>query len=338
MPDKPRLIITMGDVNGIGPEILAKALANKALHRMCRPVVAGSVTALASARRFAPQCPAPVAVHHFGETPDDPHVVPVVEAGYAAPTVRPGILDPEAGRCAVEWIKAAVHAVQAGDAAGLVTCPISKDCIYQAGYQYIGHTELVAEMTGSAQYRMCLFAGAMRVLHNTGHMRLREALDWVTTERVLASIRIGHDALARMGLEKPRIGVAGLNPHASEKGAFGNEEADHVIPAIEAAVDAGIQCSGPDSPDAIFRYLQAGRYDMVIALYHDQGHIPLKLIAMDEGVNVTLGIPIVRTSVDHGTAFDIAGQGIAREHSLCAAVDLAVQLAGRMTPTPAAAP
>lgn len=330
MNAKPVLGITMGDVNGVGPEILAKALARPDVAAACTPIVFGDAAVLEYARRFAPGCPEPLGVSEVQMTP--PGYVAVVDAACPAPPVRPGTLDAAAGRCAVEWVKKAVNATLSGALEGIVTCPISKECIHQAGYTYSGHTELVAEMTGSADYRMCLFAGPMRVVHITSHLSMCEAVRAVTRDRIATSVKIGYDAMRRLGFDQPRIAVAGLNPHAGERGAFGTEEADEIAPAILACRDAGLPCSGPYPPDTVFRRMHEGEFDMVIAMYHDQGHIPMKLIAMDEGVNVTLGIPIVRTSVDHGTAFDIAGRGIAREHSLCAAVTLAAMLARRRNP------
>jgi 4-hydroxythreonine-4-phosphate dehydrogenase len=210
----------------------------------------------------------------------------------------------------------------------MVTCPITKEGLRQAGYPYSGHTPLIAEMTGAKDYRMCLFTDRLRIVHITAHLSLRDALDAVKTPRILRSIRVADEALHHMGIAQPRIAVAGLNPHAGEVGAFGREEIDEIEPAVKAACAEGLDCSGPHPPDTVFRRMNEGEFDVVVAMYHDQGHIPLKLIAMDEGVNVTLGIPIVRTSVDHGTAFDIAGSGVAREQSLCAAVRFAAQLTG----------
>lgn len=311
MTEKPPLAITMGDINGIGPEILARALAREEVHAVCRPVVFGSAEILREARQFAPGGPE----------------VETRDGGWVAPVLQAGKIDPEAGRCAVEWVKLAVQASQAGEVAGLVTCPISKECIYKAGYHYIGHTELVAELTGAHDYRMCLFTDTMRIVHITGHLSLRDALDYVRKQRIVESVHIGHDALKRLGFARPRIAVAGLNPHAGEAGAFGREEIEEIAPAVATCAAEGIDCTGPYPPDTLFGKMRAGEFDMVIAMYHDQGHIPLKLIAMDEGVNVTLGTSVVRTSVDHGTAFDIAWQGKAREHSLVAAIQLAAKLA-----------
>lgn len=326
---KPRLAITMGDVNGIGPELLAKALAHGDAQAYCVPIVYGDSAILHEA---AALCGAPVSVDAIDSADGfvrDGHVG-LLDAGVRAPAYRPGTLDAEAGRCAVEWFQAAVNDALAGHVSGVVTCPIHKEGIHRAGYTFAGHTDMLAALTGGGDYRMCLFAGSIRVVHISGHHALRDALDFVRRDRIVDSIVMGHDALVRLGLERRRIAVAGLNPHAGEAGAFGREEIDEIQPAIDQARESGIDCVGPISPDAVFRQLADGAYDMVIAMYHDQGHIPIKLIAMDEGVNVTLGTPVVRTSVDHGTAYDIAGTGTAREESLCAAIRLAAQFSGTL--------
>jgi 4-hydroxythreonine-4-phosphate dehydrogenase len=255
--------------------------------------------------------------------------VPVYDAGITAPAPRPGQLDPEAGRAAVEWTIAATRLVIDGVVDAIVTCPINKEGIHKAGYHYNGHTELIAELAGAPDYKMSLFAGNMRIVHITTHLSLRDAVNEVKTDRILTTIRVAHAALLRLGLPQRRIAVAGLNPHAGEAGAFGREEIDEIEPAIRAAKAEGIDCSGPYPADTIFRRMQDNEFDLVVAMYHDQGHVPLKLIAMDEGVNVTLGLPIVRTSVDHGTAYEIAGKGVAREASLMSALRLAAEFAQR---------
>lgn len=325
----PRIAITMGDVNGIGPELVGKLFAFHNPWAWCDPIVIGSSAALEAVASIVPGMPCPIDCPELHCRMEPGHGIPVYNAGVAGPEPRFGELEPAAGRSAVAWIEAAVRGCLSGDLAGMVTCPISKECIYLAGCPYTGHTELVADMTGTEDYRMCLFAGDMRIVHITGHLSLRDALDCVTEERIVRSVQIGHEALCRMGISAGRIGVAGLNPHAGEAGAFGREEIDTIAPAIKICQGLGIDCRGPYPPDTIFRVMREGGLDLVVAMYHDQGHIPLKLIAMDEGVNVTLGIPIVRTSVDHGTAFDIAGRGIAREASLISAIQLAVALGGR---------
>ena len=324
----PILGITMGDINGVGPEVLAKALARPEPWRWCRPLVLGSAAALEDARRFAPECPTPAPVDSVEAAQWAAGSVPVLECGQHPPAIRPGVLDPAAGRCAGEWIVEAVRLAMAKRIAGMVTCPINKECLQKAGFKYTGHTSLIADMTNSPDYRMCLFTDTMRIVHITAHLSMLDAIRAVKRDRVARSIRIGHDALRRMGFAQPRIAVAGLNPHAGEAGVFGREEIEEIAPAVAECRAEGIACEGPFPPDTLFGKMRAGEFDMVIAMYHDQGHIPLKLIAMDEGVNVTLGIPIVRTSVDHGTAFDIAGTGQAREHSLVAAMALAARLCG----------
>jgi len=322
----PRLAITMGDVNGIGPELLVKLFAAHKPETWCVPIIFGSVPALGAVRHLVSHFPNFVAVNSLDEGLAAHGAIPVYDGGHGAPAVQFGVEDPEAGRSAVIWIEAAARACISGALDGMVTCPISKSCIYKAGYHYIGHTELVAELTSTSDYRMCLFAGPMRIVHITGHLSLAEAIAAVKKDRIVDSVHIGCDALRRLGISSPRIAVAGLNPHAGEGGAFGREEIEEIAPAVAECREAGICCDGPFPPDTVFRKMRDGEYHMVIAMYHDQGHIPLKLTAMDEGVNVTLGIPIVRTSVDHGTAFDIAGTGAAREQSLLSAIRLAAQL------------
>lgn len=325
---KPIVVITMGDVNGIGPEILAKALARPEPWACCTPVVAGSIEAYREWAAAVPGSPSEVSI----ASPDEaqglpPGTVPILDGGFRAPPLRSGVLDPAAGRCAMEWVRMAVAWVRDGLADAVTTCPINKECVRRAGYEIAGHTDFIASLTGANEYRMCLFAGPMRVMHLTAHMSLRDAIAAITRERIVTSVRLADAALRGLEIARPRIAVAGLNPHAGEAGAFGREELEIIAPAVSACQQEGIACSGPLPPDTLFGKLRDGHFDMVLAMYHDQGHIPVKLMAMDEGVNVTLGIPIIRTSVDHGTAYDIAGKGVAREHSLVAAICLAAQWA-----------
>jgi 4-hydroxythreonine-4-phosphate dehydrogenase len=315
----------MGDVNGVGPEIFAKALAMKDLCRSARMVIFGDLNAYESCRRFAVGTSDPSPVDSVEEAVRvEEEKVPVLDFGWKAPVRRPGILDPEAGRCAVEWVRAAAQLALKGSVDAIVTGPLNKEAIHQAGYGYAGHTELIAETTGTRDYRMGLFSLNMRVVHNSTHCSLREAIQLARKDRILTTLRIAAQSLDRLGIENGRIAVCGLNPHAGEGGAFGTEEIDEILPAIEAANQEGLCCSGPYPADTIFNRMRSGDFEMVIAMYHDQGHGPMKLVAMDESVNVTLGIPIVRTSVDHGTAFDIAGTGKARPDSLVQAIQLAV--------------
>ena len=328
-PQRPLLAMTMGDSNGIGPEILAQALARPEPWQYCRPWILGDTTVMeAELRRVNAACTLLRA-----DTPEEAGQaaegqLPITDCGMPAPARKPGNLDAAVGACVLTWIRQATQWAMDGVVDGIVTGPINKEAIHLAGSPFQGHTDFIADMTGAPEYKMCLFTDSMRIVHITGHLSLRDALDEVKQDRIVQSIRIGYEALQRMGLAAPKIAVAGLNPHAGEAGRFGREEIEEIQPAVETCQAEGIPCSGPYPPDTLFGRMRAGDFDMVIAMYHDQGHIPLKLIAMDEGVNVTLGIPIVRTSVDHGTAFDIAGKGIALEDSLCQAVRFAAQLAG----------
>lgn len=324
---RPVLAVTMGDVNGIGPEILAKALAEDLPWKTCAPVVFGSPQALEDARRFAPKCPAAVPVSSVAEALSVTNGVPVLSCGNGGPAPAPGVLDPAAGAAAVVWIEHAVRAALSGEVGGMVTCPISKEAILRAGCPHTGHTSLIAAMTNSPDYRMCLFTEKLRIIHITAHLSMHDAVAAVKKDRILKSILLADAALRRLGMTAPRIAVAALNPHAGEAGAFGDEEIHEIAPAVREAAESGVDASGPHPPDTVFRRAYYGEFDAVIAMYHDQGHIPLKLVAMDEGVNVTLGTPIVRTSVDHGTAFDIAGTGHARHESLLSTITMASLLA-----------
>ncbi len=318
----------MGDINGIGPEILARSLCRPSTWSICRPAVLGDLKLLDTMLDEHADRPRLVQVESLDSLPDEDWVVPVLTGGLCAPSRRPGVLDAEAGRCAVEWLKLAIQSAMNGSIDGLVTCPLNKEGIHLAGYSYQGHTEVLAEMTSSPDYRMCLFTNTLRIVHISSHFSVAEAVKLVKRERVAKSIEIAHESLVRLGLDRKRIAVAALNPHAGEAGAFGHEEQAEIVPALEECRAKGIDCDGPFPPDTVFRRMLDGEFDLVVAMYHDQGHIPLKLIAMDEGVNVTLGLPIIRTSVDHGTAYDIAGTGTARDDSLCAAIQLAAKLAG----------
>lgn len=311
---KPRIAITMGDVNGIGPEILARALARPDLNAMCSVVVYGCKQTLDAAHAHVSPSGAIAPIE-------------IIDAGHTISCLHPGTVQHDAGAAAVAWIRAAVTSAINGEFDAVVTCPINKEGIHLAGSSAIGHTELIAEMTATSEYRMSLFTDTMRIVHITGHLPLGEALTKVKTQRIADTVRIAERALAQLELPRRKIAVAGLNPHAGENGLLGDEETREIAPAVEMCRREGTEVSGPYPPDTVFRRMQLGEFDLVVAMYHDQGHIPLKLVAMDEGVNVTLGIPIVRTSVDHGTAYDIAWKGIAREESLIAAVRLAARFA-----------
>jgi 4-phospho-D-threonate 3-dehydrogenase / 4-phospho-D-erythronate 3-dehydrogenase len=221
-----------------------------------------------------------------------------------------------------------VTLIQQGRYDAIVTAPINKEALRVAGFEWPGHTEMLADLAGARDVRMLLLSGALRVVHVTTHRSLRSAIDAATRDRVLRTIELAAAAGRELGAERPRIAVAGLNPHAGEGGLFGDEEIREIGPAVEAARAAGIDASGPWPPDTVFWRASRGDFDVVVAMYHDQGHIPVKLAGFDDGVNVTLGLPFPRTSVDHGTAFDIAGQGVARWDSMIAALRVAAGMAG----------
>ncbi|HEX6348318.1 MAG TPA: 4-hydroxythreonine-4-phosphate dehydrogenase PdxA [Candidatus Dormibacteraeota bacterium] len=296
---KPTLVISAGDPAGIGPEVTVKALAQPEVRELAEIIVCGDPAQL----RGLPS-------------------VRVEPAGDAA-GVQPGKRSAAGGAAAVAAIKRAVELIQAGEADALVTGPINKEALRLAGYPWPGHTEMLADLCGVGEVRMLLMGERLRVCHVTTHRSLRSAVDAATRARVLQTIRMTHEGGRRLGFERPRIAVAGLNPHAGEGGLFGDEEIREIAPAIADAQGEGIEVSGPWPADTLFWRAAAGEFDFVVAMYHDQGHVPVKLAGFDEGVNVTLGLPFLRTSVDHGTAFDIAGKGVARWQSMAAAIRVA---------------
>nr|MBA3413770.1 4-hydroxythreonine-4-phosphate dehydrogenase PdxA [Chloroflexia bacterium] len=329
-PDpRPLLAITQGDPAGIGPEVVLKALARHPdLYDRCRPLVVGDRRILA---RAAPWVGAESLVLLPAADPRDgtfrPGSVDLIDLADADPAACPiGEERAAAGQAAVEAVFAACDLATAGAVDAVVTAPLNKAAMHLAGFAYAGHTELLAERTGAAKVTMLLVGPTLKVVHVSTHVSLAEAIRRVTPERVLETIRLAAAACAALGVPKPRIAVAGLNPHAGEGGIFGDEEARSIRPAIAAARAEGLDVSDPQPPDTVFLRATKGASDIVVAMYHDQGHVPMKLLAFDSGVNVSVGLPIVRTSVDHGTAFDIAGSGRASEESMVAAIDIAIQM------------
>lgn len=304
-----RLVISSGDPAGIGPEITVKALAQPEVASLAELIVTGDADVL---QRTAEQ---------LGLPPPD-HIEP---AGVDSKGVEPGKLSGTGGRAAVAAIERAVDLIRGGEADALVTAPINKEALRLAGYGWPGHTEMLADLSGVKEVCMMLLTDRLRVAHVTTHRSLRSAIEAATRERVRRTIEMTHEGLLRFGVERPRIAVCGLNPHAGEGGLFGDEELKELGPAIEDARAAGIDASGPWPADTIFWRASNGEFDAVIAMYHDQGHVAVKIAGFDEGVNVTLGLPFLRTSVDHGTAFDIAGKGVARWQSMAAAIRAAAR-------------
>lgn len=311
MPEQPRIVISTGDPAGIGPEVSLKALADPALAQAAEYVLTGDAAWLGqTAKRLGL----------------DVTKLAIEQAGSGLDGIRPGEISALGGRAAAAAVETAVRLVQEGRADALVTAPISKEALRKAGLTYAGHTEMLAALTRTSEVRMLLTAGRLRVVHVSTHRSLRSAIDALSEERIYRTIAMTHEAGTLLGRPQPRIGVAGLNPHAGEGGLFGSEEAQSITPAITRARAQGMDLEGPLPADTLFYRAVQGEFDLTIAMYHDQGHIAVKLLGFDEGVNITLGLPFLRTSVDHGTAFDIAGQGVARSDSMRAAIRLALEV------------
>lgn len=322
------LAITIGDVAGIGPEVVLKALSRGEAYDICRPVVVGDPRALERDIGLVDGVEE-VKVAGSVEEAEFRHgcvdvLVPYEVRSWPLPR---GKVHPEAGYAAVEFVKEAVRLALLGKVGGVVTAPLNKEALRSAGLPYPGHTELLAELTGAKVYRMMLVGGGLKVVHVTTHSSVREACDMITEGRVLDTIRLSVEWAARVGISGPRIGVLGLNPHAGEDGLFGREEREAIGPALRKARHEGWDVYGPLPPDTAFWRAKEGEFDILVAMLHDHGHIPLKLLAFHECVNITLGLPIVRTSVGHGTAFDIAGQGRASPESLLKAIKWAALMA-----------
>lgn len=320
----------MGDAAGIGPEIIVKSLARPEVYQRCRPLVVGDAQIMARHAGMALAGSPPLQVRQVSgpeEAAFAHGIINVYQPGEPLGHVEPGKLSAVAGRGAVTFVRAAAGLAREGRAQGIVTAPLNKAAMNLAGFHYPGHTELLAEFFGVKRYSLVLTAGRLFVFHATTHVGLREATNLITRERVLAVVELAHTFARALGRAEEPIAVAGLNPHAGEGGLFGTEEAASIIPALEAAKRRNIPVLGPIPGDALFPRAVKGGYGFVVAMYHDQGHIPFKSVFFDQGVNITVGLPVIRTSVDHGTAFDIAGKGIASDESLLMAIDLAAQLA-----------
>ena len=340
----PIIGISMGDPGGIGPEICVKALAQPEIYTICRPIVVGDAGVMADAVHFcglsleiAPRKTAAEAAFAFGRIDVfDLHNLPIEQLRHKQVTAQQG-------RASFDYVAKVIELAMQGEIDATVTGPINKAAINSAGHHYAGHTEIYAALTHTRNYSMMLSEGNFRVAHVSTHVSLREACARVTRERVLNVIRLSHQALRQLGIQSPRIGVAGLNPHCGEGGLFGSEDDQEIVPAVSAAQSEGINADGPLPADTIFSKMRGGMYDLVVVMYHDQGHIPTKLIGFQyddqtgtwgqmAGVNVTLGLPIIRVSVDHGTAFGKAGEGRANPQSMIEAIKLAAKLAiGRKT-------
>jgi 4-hydroxythreonine-4-phosphate dehydrogenase len=326
---KPPLIaVTMGDPAGIGPEIIAQTFAEGDFLERNRAVVVGDARILERAARLLDLSLRANVIDEPEDAKFEPGTVDVIQETDLPYDLPFGELDARAGDAAFRYVERATGLASTGRVAAIATAPLNKEAMHLAGHRYPGHTEILAELTGTKDYAMMLVTDELKVIHVSTHVSLREAIERARPERELAVIRLAHQSLRKLGVERPRVAVAGLNPHAGENGLFGTEDAEQIAPAVAAAVDEGIDATGPHPPDTVMMRARMGAFDIVVVQYHDQGHIPIKLMGFDTGVNVTVGLPFFRTSVDHGTAFDIAGTGKAEPASLRAALDLARTLAG----------
>jgi 4-hydroxythreonine-4-phosphate dehydrogenase len=324
----PRIGITMGDPAGIGPEVVLKAVAEEEIRRACIPVIIGDAQLLAhTARTLDLQCGYDIV---RADEPFPEHSEPVIyHLGNITGFIEPGIESGAAGQAAGGYIEAAVELCAAGSIDAVATAPINKRALFLGGYSFPGHTEFFAHLTGAEEYAMAFVAGNLRIVLLSTHVPLSEAIRLVERDRVIRVIHLANRELQRWGVEKPRLAVAALNPHGAEGGLFGVEEASEIMPAIDAARRDDVNVQGPYSADTVFLRASRGEFDGVVACYHDQAMIPVKCLSFGEAVNVTLGLPFIRTSVDHGTAFDIAGKGLAEHSSMVAAIKLAAELSTR---------
>lgn len=327
MIDKPVIAITMGDPCGIGPEVVAKALSNKDVYASCRPIVIGNVFSMERAINI---CGFPITIRSIEDVDDSGHddgVIDVIDIHNLNPEdISVGEISVPCGKAAMEWVTKAGELALAGVVDAIATAPLNKEAASLAGYESIGHMELLQELSGSKTVATMLLAKNLRVVHLTTHRSLKIACDYVKKDRILEFLKLTNDNFVKWGFSDPKIAVAALNPHGSDGGLLGNEEAEEIAPAVREACKLGINASGPIPADIVFHQAINGNYDAVLCMYHDQGHIPVKVYGFEESITANLGLPFVRTSVDHGTAFDIAGKGIADSTSMIEAIRLAVGL------------
>ena len=338
MSKKPILGITMGDPASIGPEITVKALSDPAIYEKCSPIIIGDAAVMEAAVGIVGKDVKINAVSDVKEAKFEFGTIDVYDMKLVdMDKLERGVVSAMAGNAAFQYVKKVIELAMNHEVDATVTNALNKEAMNLAGHHYSGHTEIYAEYTGTKKYTMMLAHENLRVVHVSTHVSLREACDRVKKDRVLEVIRIADQACKELGIKEPKIGVAGLNPHSGENGMFGREEIEEITPAIEAAKGEGIIVDGPVPPDTVFSKARGGWYDIVVAMYHDQGNIPLKVVGFVynqaaqkwdavAGVNITLGLPIIRASVDHGTAFDQAGKGVANELSLINAMDYAIRM------------
>lgn len=331
----------MGDPAGIGPEICVRSLAHKDTYTLCKPIIVGDAKIIQLAVDLL-KLDQPLTVNAVTDVKDakfehgtiDVYDLDLIDMS----TFKFGEVQVQCGNAAFQYVRKAIDLAMANEVDGTCTAPLNKEAIHLAGHNYDGHTEIYATFTGTKKYAMLLADGPMRVIHVSTHVSLREACDRCKKDRIIEVYELIDDACRQFGIDNPHIAIAGLNPHCSENGLFGWEEAKEIIPAVEELKARGFNVEGPVPPDSVFAKAKSGKYDGVVAQYHDQGHIPLKVVGFNwdaatgkmlpqKGVNITLGLPIIRVSVDHGTAFDVAGKGVAAEDALISSIEYAAKMA-----------
>lgn len=319
----------MGDAAGIGPEIIIKALSELETYDICRPIVIGDAKILRKVIKLTNLSVTIHSIEDVSEAKFSNGTIDCIDLDLLPEELQFGQVSPLAGDAAFQYIKKSVELAVQGKIAAICTAPLNKEALAKGGHPYPGHTEILAKLTNTSEYSMMLSSPNLKVIHLTTHVGLKEAIDLITPKRTETVIRLAHNVLKTSSIKGPKIAVSGINPHAGENGLFGEgEEEEKLIPAIEKLQSEGIDVTGPYPADTLFYRAYRGDFDIVIACYHDQGHIPLKLMGFEEGVNITVGLnhDVIRTSVDHGTAFDIAGKNIADSRSMVSAIKSAVEL------------
>ena len=323
----------MGDAAGIGPEIIVKTLKLKHIYHICRPLVIGATGVMEQAIGLVGAALKLHTINKTDEVVGQYGKIDLIDMkNLDISEVQAGKVCTACGRAAMDFIKEAAQLVMDGQVQALVTAPINKESTSQAGYKEMGHLDFLARLSGTTEYATMLATGPLRVVHLTTHHSLKKACELVTRERVLARLKLTHEFFHKWGIERPRIGVAAINPHAGEGGLLGSEEIEEIKSAIEAACQLYIDARGPFPADSVFNRAIAGEFDVVLAMYHDQGHIAVKVHGFEKSISIAMGLPFIRTSVDHGTAFDIAGKGAADHQSLEEAIKVAVELVQKRNP------
>jgi len=326
--NKPIIGITMGDAAGVGPEIIIKSLQSESIYERAIPIVIGDAKMLQRASEVLKLDVEIKIVEKNAAFKTKYGEVACIDLNILPADLTYGEVSSESGHAAFEYLRTAIELANEGNIDAICTAPLNKEALHKGGHVYPGHTEILAKLTNTKDFSMMLSSPKLKVIHVTTHVGLLDAINIIKSERVHKVIRLAHDILRKSGIEVPKIGVCGINPHAGENGLFGyGEEEEKINPAIEQAVSEGIDVEGPLPADTLFFRAQRGDFDIVVAMYHDQGHGPIKVLGLEYGVNITVGLPIIRTSVDHGTAFDIAGKGIVDDRSMLEAINQATKLA-----------